>query len=97
MWPLLPPSVLPHLPLHPHAWWGHHGGELPAGLSVYRLHMPLGSLVLKSSDKVALLFPVARGQPEGDWQLCERLSARVAKYSSAAGKRFLTVVPQDCG
>lgn len=36
--------------------------------------MPLGNLFLKSSDKVALLFPMAHIQPQGDWQLCERFS-----------------------
>lgn len=62
--PLLPPSALPHLP-PPKRGGAAEKGELPPGVClVYCLHMPLGNLFLKSSDKVALLFPMARGQPE---------------------------------
>lgn len=55
------------LSLLPQAWRGYHyplpyperGASPTAGLCLHCLHMLLGNHVLKSSDKVALLFPVA--------------------------------------
>lgn len=68
---VLPPSALPYLSRDPRGQGGTHtptsppwkGSFLHRVCLVYCLHMPLGNLFLKSSDKVALLFPMAPVQP----------------------------------
>lgn len=90
-------SYCPSLPILQASSPPRKGSFLHRICLVSCLHMLLGNLFLKSSDKVALLFPMAPVQPKVRLAALWEFLNWVAKHSSAAGKRFLTVVPQDCG
>lgn len=76
-------------------------GAFLAG-AVYFPHIAQGRIFLESSNKVALLFPVASIQHQHEVEneshrAVKALFSWVTTYSSATGKSFLAVVPWDCG